>query len=110
MHFERPTADNLVNNIPEVLKPCRQFLPWNLEAGAKKVPLKPDGGSWGNYQDPKCWRTFEESIDLVARGITFGIGLVLPSEQQIENLPEFNLIGGLVAVDGDAKNSQSATP
>jgi hypothetical protein len=110
IQYARPTVDNLVNNLPDVLKSSRQFLAWNLEAGGKKVPLKEDGSSWGNYQDANCWRTFENAIDLLGRRRAFGIGLVLPSPQQIKTLPEFNLVPGLIAFDGDAKRSSQATP
>jgi hypothetical protein len=110
IHYTPPSVDNLVNNLPGVLKSSRQFLTWNVEAGGKKVPLKKDGSSWGSYQDPNCWRTFGNAIDLLGQRRTFGIGLVLPTPQQIETLPEFNLIPGLLAIDADAKRSPSATP
>jgi hypothetical protein len=36
--------------------------------------------------------------------------LALPSPEQIANLPEFNLVAGLIAFDGDAKASSLAAP
>jgi hypothetical protein len=108
--YERPTVDNLINNLPQVLKSSRQFLPWNVEGEGKKVPLKQDGTSWGNYNDPTCWRTFDNAVDLVDRGKAFGVGLVLASQHEAATLPEFNLIPGLIALDGDAKRSPAATP
>jgi hypothetical protein len=109
MEYTRPSVENLINNLPSVLKSSRQFLPWNLERDEKKVPLKSDGRPWGNFKDPKCWRTFHEALDLLDRHQAFGIGLVLPSSEQIEALPKFNLIEGLVAFDGDAKRSSIAS-
>jgi hypothetical protein len=110
IQYARPTVDNLINNLPDLLKSSRQFLAWNVEAGEKKVPLRADGGAWGNYQDPSCWITFDHAIDLLDRRRAFGIGLVLPSPQHIETLAGFNLIPGLIAFDGDAKRSSIATP
>lgn len=110
MEYARPSVDNLINNLPSVLKSSRQFIGWKAEGDGRKVPLKPDGrSSWGNYMDPACWRTFEEAIDLVDRGRAFGIGLVLPSAKHVNTLPEFNLISGLVALDADAKRSPLAS-
>jgi hypothetical protein len=108
--YERPTVDNLINNLPSVLKSSRQFVAWNPKAGGKKVPLDGYGHAWGNYQDPNCWRTFANAIDLLDRRRAFGIGLVLPSPQQVEALPAFNLIPDLIAFDGDAKRSPQASP
>jgi len=105
--YARPSADNLINNLPDILKSSRQFLAWN-EVDGKKVPHTPDG-RWGNYQDPNCWRTFDDTIDLLDQRRAFGIGLVIPSPQQVETLPEFNLVAGLVAFDGDGKRSPIAT-
>jgi hypothetical protein len=105
MKYARPSVDDLINNVPCILKSSRQFLAWNLERGEKKVPLTPDGHSWGDYKDPNCWRTFNDALDLLDRRRAFGIGLVLPSPQQIKTLSGFNLIPGLVAFDGDAKRS-----
>jgi hypothetical protein len=110
MDYARPSVDNLINNLPSVLKSSRQFLPWNKERDGKKVPLKLDGRPWGDFRDPKCWRTFNEAIDLLHSRRAFGIGLVLPSPEQIKALPEFNLIPGLVALDADAKRSSTAAP
>ena len=110
MEYARPSVDNLINNLPSVLKPLDQFPLWNEERGGKKVPLKPDGTSWGNPQDPKCWRSFNDALDLLDRRRACGIGLVLPSPEQIKALPQLNLIGGLIAFDGDAKRSSLATP
>jgi len=110
MQYARPSVDNLVNNLPSVLKSSRQFLAWKVERDGKKVPLKPDERSWGNYKDPACWRTFDDAIGLLDSGRAFGIGLTLPSPEQIKALPEFNLIGGLIAFDGDAKRSSMAAP
>jgi hypothetical protein len=110
MDYARPCVDNLINNLPCVLKSPRQFLGWNHERDGKKVPLKADGSSWGNYRDPRCWRTFNQVIDLLDTRRAFGIGLVLPSPDQIKELPEFNLIPGLVAFDADAKRSSKAAP
>jgi hypothetical protein len=110
MLYTRPSVDNLINNLPDVLKSSRQFVPWNVERGQKKVPLKADGTSWGNYNDTNCWRTFDDAIDCLDRGRAFGIGLVLPPPHVAASFPEFNLISGLVAVDGDAKRSPNATP
>jgi primase-polymerase (primpol)-like protein len=107
--YARPSVDNLINNLPGVLKSSRQFLAW-AAASDKKIPLRQDGRSWGNYQDPSCWRTFDDVIELLDRNRAFGIGLVLPAPQQVHTLPDFNLIGGLVAFDGDAKRSSIATP
>src|SRR6266404_6382323 len=101
--FTRPSIHNLINNLPDTLKSCRQLLAWNLEAGGKKVPLKTDGSRWGSYKDTNCWMTFDQVIDLLDGGKAFGLGLVLPSQQQAHCLPAFNLIPGLVAVDADAK-------
>src|ERR1035438_934089 len=108
--YERPTVDNLIHNLPSALKSSRQFLPWNVELGDKKVPLKSDGHSWGNYKDPTCWRTFDDVLDLIDNGRAFGIGLALPSLEQIRALPEFNLVSSLVAFDGDAKGCAQAAP
>jgi hypothetical protein len=108
IEYARPSVDNLINNLPDILKSSRQYLVWDVEAGGKKVPLKPDGRSWGNYQDPNCWRTFGTAIDLLDRRRAFGIGLVIPSPQQVETLLEFNLVADLVAFDGDAKRSSVA--
>ena len=91
--FFPPLISDLEANIPAILKSSRQFIPWRLEHEDRKVPLKPDGSSWGNYKDPKCWRTFDETMDLIRQGRAFGMGLALPSQKQIEALPEFNLIG-----------------
>jgi hypothetical protein len=110
IQYIRPTVDNLINNLPDVLKSSRQFVAWNPKAGGKKVPLDGDGHSWGNYQDPKCWRTFADALDLLDKGRAFGIGLALPSQEQIRALPEFNLVSGLVAFDGDAKRCALAAP
>jgi hypothetical protein len=110
IQFTRPTVDNLINNLPDVLKSSRQFLAWNVEADGKKVPLKEDVSSWGNYQDATCWRTFNDALDLLKSRRAFGIGLVLPSPEQIKALPEFKLVASLVAFDGDAKRSLQATP
>jgi hypothetical protein len=107
--YARPSVDNLINNLPVVLKSSRQFLAWN-EVDGKKAPLKQDGTSWGNYRDPSSWRTFDDVIDLLDRGKAFGIGLALPSQKQADILADFNLITGLVASDGDAKRSPSTTP
>jgi hypothetical protein len=49
IQYTRPTVNNLINNLPDVLKSSRQFLSWKIERDGKKVPLKPDGRSWGNY-------------------------------------------------------------
>ena len=108
--YERPTVDNLINNLPSVLKSSRQFVCWNIERRDKKVPLQSDGRSWGNYNDPKCWRTFDDALALLDNGRAFGIGLALPSPEQIKTLPDFNLIAGLVAFDADAKRSSTAAP
>jgi hypothetical protein len=108
MEYARPSVDNLINNLPCILKSSRQFLAWNLERGEKKVPIKPDGRPWGDYKDPTCWRTFNDALDLLDRRRAFGIGLVLPSPQQIKTLSGFNLIPELVAFDGDAKRSSMA--
>jgi primase-polymerase (primpol)-like protein len=78
IQYTRPSVDNLINNVPDVLKSSHQFLSWNLERGAKKVPLKDDGSSWGSYKDRSCWRMFDAALDLVDRGKAFGLGLVLP--------------------------------
>lgn len=107
--YERPTVDNLIDNLPSVLKSSRQFVAWNPKAG-KKVPLDGDGHSWGNYKDPKCWRTFDDALALLDNGRAFGVGLALPSPEQIRALPEFNLVSGLVAFDGDAKGCALAAP
>ena len=109
IHYTPPSVDNLVNNLPDVLKSSRQFLPWVPREG-KKVPLKANGNEWGNYNDPTGWRTFPEALDLLDRGKAFGVGLVLSSQQDAASLPDFNLITGIVAVDGDAKRSPVATP
>jgi hypothetical protein len=108
--YKRPTVDDLINNVPSVLKSSRQFVAWNPKAGGKKVPLDGDGQSWGNYKDPTCWRTFDDALDLIEDGRAFGIGLALPSPEQIRALPEFNLVSGLVAFDGDAKRCAQAAP
>lgn len=106
-----PTSiDNLVNNLPDVLKASRQFVAWNPGRGEKKVPLKAGGSRGGNYNDPKCWRTFDDAIDLLERGRAFGVGLVLPSQQTADAFPGFNLITGLIAVDADAKRCATAIP
>src|SRR5258707_1069579 len=110
IQYARPSVDNLINNLPDALKSCRQLIAWNLEAGSKKVPLKADGSRGGSYMDPNCWMGFYQVIDLLERGKAFGLGLVLPSQQQADSLPHFNLIPGLVAVDADAKRSSVATP
>jgi len=110
IQYARPTVDNLINNLPRILKSSRQFVAWNVERGDKKVPLKSDGHSWGNYKDPKCWRTLDDALDLLDNGRAFGIGLALPSPEQIRALPEFNLVSNLVAFDGDAKRCALAAP
>ena len=110
IQYARPSVDNLINNLPEVLKSSRQFLAWNVEAGRKKVPLRADGSAWGSYSDPNCWRTFDDVIELLSRGTAFGIGLVLPSQQAVDTLLEFNLIPGLLAIDADAKRSPIVKP
>jgi len=79
LQYARPSVDNLINNVPDIMKSSRQFLAWDVKAGSKKVPLNPGGKSWGNYQDPNCWRTFENTIDLLDQRNAFGIGLVIPS-------------------------------
>jgi len=96
IQYARPTVDNLINNLPRILKSSRQFVAWNVERGDKKVPLKSDGHSWGNYKDPKCWRTLDDALDLLDNGRAFGIGLALPSPEQIRALPEFNLVSNLI--------------
>ena len=103
MEYARPSVDNLIKNLPNVLKSPRQFLARNLDAGGKKVPLKADGRSWGKDNDPECWETFNDALEVLDRRRAFGIGLVLPSPEQIKALPEFNLIAGLIAFDGDAR-------
>ena len=108
--FARASVDNLVNNVPDSLKAARQFVVWDLKSGRKKVPRKPNGSAWGNYRDPQCWRTFNDAVEMVDRCKAFGIGLVLASDQEAVSLPHFNLIPGLVALDGDAKQSESARP
>ena len=108
--FTPPSVENLINNLPEILKSSRQFLPWNLEKGDKKVPLKENRKSWGDYRNPKCWRTFDEAIEMLDRRQALGIGLVLPSQEHADMHPDFHLITGLVAIDGDAKRSTAANP
>ena len=76
--FTPPSIENLINNLPEVLKSSRQFLPWNLEGGDKKVPLKENGKSWGDYHNPKCWRTFDEAIEMLDRRQALGIWIGAP--------------------------------
>jgi len=110
MQYARPSVDNLINNLPSVLKSSRQFILWRLEQGEKKVPLKPGGSSWGSYKNPSGWRTLNDAIDLLDRGKAFGIGLVLPLEQDAISLPDFNLITGFIAVDADAKRSPTVRP
>jgi len=108
--YERPTVDNLINNLPSVLKSSRQFVAWNPKADGKKVPLDGDGHSWGDYNDPTCWRTFGDVLDRIDNGHASGIALALPSPEQIRALPEFNLVSSLVAFDGDAKRCVPAAP
>lgn len=110
MQYIRPSVDDLVECVPAVLRSSRQFLPWNLEAGGKKVPLKADGNSWGDRNDPNGWRTFTDAINLLDRNKAFGVGLVLPSVDEALSLPDFNLISGLVALDADAKHSPATRP
>ncbi len=110
IHYTPPSVDNLVNSLPDELGLSRQFVAWSVEHGRKKVPLKADGSPWGDYNDPKNWRTLSEAIDLLDRGKAFGIGLKLVSQQDAASLADFNLIADIVAVDGDAKQAPLVTP
>lgn len=106
--YTPPSVDNLVNNLPDVLKQARQFLSW-VPRGEKKIPVTRDGKPV-DCNDPNAWMIFPEVIELRERGKTFGIGLALPSRRDAGRLHDFKLIPDLIALDCDAKRSPLAAP
>src|ERR1039458_6412680 len=109
IHLTRPVVANLVRNLPDELRTSRQFLNWNATRDGKKIPLAPDG-SWGNASDPKCWRRFDDAVELVEQGKAFGLGMVIVPGERAAELLEYNLVTGLVAIDADAKRCSHASP
>lgn len=103
--FVPPVPENLRRNLPIEIRESRQFTAWQLKGNGKKIPLAADGRSFGDYQDPHCWKTLDEAIRLVERQKAFGVGLVIASPEQAQANPGFNLVTGLIAVDADAKRS-----
>lgn len=106
--YTKPQLEDLHRNLPAVLKGARQFLPWKT-SGKRKIPIKPDGTN-ADYTDPQSWLSFEQTGELVHSGRAFGIGLALAQPDHAETFPDWHLVTGLVALDGDAKNNPDTNP